>query len=138
MYTIGQDTSKVLTQSDTLITIGTVVEKAFIYQELYQTTQLQYLLQKQDIIKLREQKGFTQESIASELNIFQESYARWESGAIKYPRMKTLQQLADTLGTTIEYLTDSEILPIFQKLDEQDKKLTVSFAENLLNKKDDK
>jgi repressor LexA len=52
--------------------------------------------------------------------------------------MKTLQQLADTLGTTIEYLTDSEILPIFQKLDEQDKKLTVSFAENLLNKKDDK
>jgi repressor LexA len=96
------------------------------------------MLNKERLIKLREQKGFTQESIASELNIFQESYARWESGAIKYPRMKTLQQLADTLGTTIEYLTDSEILPIFQKLDEQDKKLTVSFAENLLNKKDDK
>lgn len=93
------------------------------------------MLNKERLIKLRESKGYTQEQLSSKLEIFQESYARWESGAIKNPRKKTLIKLADTLGTTVEYLTDTEILPLYRQLADDDKKKILEIVKELLDKK---
>lgn len=52
------------------------------------------------IIKLRNQKGWSQIDIALKLNISQSAYNKWESGLTK-PKMKNLQKLADVFEIDI-------------------------------------
>jgi len=64
-----------------------------------------------NIKRIRDQKGYSQEFMASRLNITQASYARMESQEIKLT-VDRLQQIADILETDISALLDSSKLTI--------------------------
>jgi len=64
-----------------------------------------------NIKRVREQKGYSQEFMASRLNISQASYARLESQEIKLS-VERLQQIADILETNISSFFDSSKLTI--------------------------
>ena len=64
-----------------------------------------------NIKRLRNQKGYSQEFMASRLNISQASYARIESQEIKLS-VDRLQQIADILETDISAFFDSSKLTI--------------------------
>ena len=64
-----------------------------------------------NIKRVREQKGYSQEFMASRLNISQASYARLESQEIKLS-IERLQQIADILETNISSFFDSSKLTI--------------------------
>ena len=52
---------------------------------------------------LRNELGFTQTQIANQLNVTQQTYAKWESGKGK-PRATTLEKLASLLKVSTDYL----------------------------------
>ena len=43
-----------------------------------------------------------------------------------------MRQLADALNVSFEYLTDTEILPIYQELSDDNKQQTINYAEDKL------
>lgn len=49
-----------------------------------------------------------------------------------------MRQLADALNVSFEYLTDTEILPIYQKLSDDNKQQTINYAEDKLKAKRNK
>ena len=64
-----------------------------------------------NIKRIRDQKGYSQEFMASRLNISQASYARMESQEIKLS-IDRLQKIADILETDISAFLDSSKLTI--------------------------
>ena len=64
-----------------------------------------------NIKRIRDQKGYSQEFMASKLNISQASYARMESQEIKVS-VDRLQKIADILETDVSVFLDSAKLTI--------------------------
>ncbi len=56
-----------------------------------------------NICRLREQKGFTQEQFAKELDVTDKAVSKWENGQ-SIPRMETLETIAELLETTVDAL----------------------------------
>jgi len=56
------------------------------------------------LVMLMERRGITQADIARELGVATGTVSMWFNGA-RYPRIDTMQRLADYLGVTLEVLT---------------------------------
>lgn len=78
--------------------------------------------------KVRKKANLTQKQVADKLGIKYQVYQRWESGKVLVRDPEMLKQLAFILGTTVEYLTNTEILPIYQQLSESRQANTISYA----------
>lgn len=88
--------------------------------------------------KVRKKANLTQKQVADKLGIKYQVYQRWESGKVLVRDPEMLEKLAFVLGTTVEYLTNTEILPIYQQLSESRQANTISFAtEQLEEQKQD-
>ncbi|GHT75412.1 hypothetical protein AGMMS50262_10640 [Bacteroidia bacterium] len=81
------------------------------------------------IRRLREQKGFSQEYMASQLDITQASYARIESQEIKLT-IDRLQKIAEVLETDILTFFDSTKLTI-QSQTNHDNTYAISYIDSL-------
>lgn len=84
--------------------------------------------------KVRKKANLTQKQVADKLGIKYQVYQRWESGKVLVRDPEMLEKLAFVLGTTVEYLTNTEILPIYQQLSESRQANTISFATEQLEK----
>ena len=78
---------------------------------------------------LRKKLGYTQKDVALKLKVTQQNYQKWESGFTKSPTTETIIELANIFNTSVEYLTNTEILPIYQALSETRQNELVSIAE---------
>ena len=81
---------------------------------------------------LRKELGYTQKDVALKLRVTQQNYQKWESGFTKSPTTETIIELANIFNTSVEYLTNTEILPIYQALSETRQSELVSIAEEKL------
>ena len=81
---------------------------------------------------LRKKLGYTQKDVALKLRVTQQNYQKWESGFTKSPTTETIIELANIFNTSVEYLTNTEILPIYQALSETRQNELVSIAEKKL------
>ena len=81
---------------------------------------------------LRKKLGYTQKDVALKLKVTQQNYQKWESGFTKSPTTETIIELANIFNTSVEYLTNTEILPIYQALSETRQSELVSIAEEKL------
>ena len=81
---------------------------------------------------LRKKLGYTQKDVALKLKVTQQNYQKWESGFTKSPTTETIIELANIFNTSVEYLTNTEILPIYQALSETRQNELVSIAEKKL------
>ena len=81
---------------------------------------------------LRKKLGYTQKDVALKLRVTQQNYQKWESGFTKSPTTGTIIELANIFNTSVEYLTNTEILPIYQALSETRQSELVSIAEEKL------
>lgn len=81
---------------------------------------------------LRKKLGYTQKDVALKLRVTQQNYQKWESGFTKSPTTETIIELANIFNTSVEYLTNTEILPIYQALSETRQSELVSIAEEKL------
>lgn len=70
---------------------------------------------------LREKKGYTQDEIASRLNISRQSVSKWENG-INEPDIETIKKLCNILDCSIVELIDDESKIITTK-EEKEKKI---------------
>ncbi len=100
---------------------------------------------KNKLIKLREEKGLTQKEVAKHINISQQGYSAYETGA-SIPSIDVISSLADFYDLNIDYilrddrlLKDNEILySSFNEIlveimeNENDRKLLEEFARYLL------
>ena len=81
---------------------------------------------------LRKKLGYTQKDVALKLKVTQQNYQKWESGFTKSPTTETIIELSNIFNTSVEYLTNTEILPIYQALSETRQNELVSIAEKKL------
>lgn len=58
---------------------------------------------KANLKRIREEKGFSQEELASYLHICRESISKWETGKVS-PQLKWVYEIADVLGVNPEDL----------------------------------
>lgn len=65
---------------------------------------------KENIIKLRNVYGYSQEEVAEKINISRQAYAKWEKGETT-PDIEKCAELAKLYGTTIDALYNSVELP---------------------------
>ena len=61
------------------------------------------MMKYENIRKLRIDNGYTQQRVASYLNIRQNTYSQYEIGVLNYP-VDVVIKLADFYGTTTDYL----------------------------------
>lgn len=61
----------------------------------------------QKLQALRKGRGFTQERLASELNVSRQAIAKWEAGT-GYPDVSNLVQLSELLHVTVDYLVKEQ------------------------------
>ncbi|MBQ2654861.1 MAG: helix-turn-helix transcriptional regulator [Lactococcus raffinolactis] len=94
------------------------------------------MLDKKRLKKLRNQFNYSQNEIAERLGVSQQQYQRLESGQTEFPRETTLNKLAEILDTTKEYLTDTEILPYYQKLSSLRKEESINFVKKQLKEQE--
>lgn len=57
----------------------------------------------ENVRRLREAKGLTQQSLADELYVTRQAVSRWEGGS-RYPDLMTAKKLASALGSTMDAL----------------------------------
>jgi len=62
---------------------------------------------KDNLVMLRNIRGFSQEDIAEKIGISRQAYAKWESGAT-IPDIEKCSRLAEMYGTTIDSLIRTE------------------------------
>ncbi len=105
--------------------------------------------------ELREQKGWSKNYAAEEMGIAQSVYLRYESGESK-PSYSAIRNMALTLGTSVEYLTNkvddpsprevvinlrdsklSQIIESYPSLDQKEKELLYKYAVKLSKSKDE-
>lgn len=60
------------------------------------------------MIKLRKNKGFTQETFAQEIGVSRQSVYKWESGQ-SYPEVEKLLKVARTFGVTVDDMLNDEM-----------------------------
>lgn len=104
--------------------------------------------------ELREQKGWSKNYAAEEMGIAQSVYLRYESGESK-PSFSAIRNMALTLGTSVEYLTNkvddpsprevvinlrdsklTQIIESYPSLDQKEKELLYKYAVKLSKSKD--
>lgn len=61
------------------------------------------ILKYERIRNLRIDKGFTQQQVASYLNVKQNTYCQYEIGVLNYP-LDVVIKLAELYGTSVDYL----------------------------------
>lgn len=59
-----------------------------------------------NLVKIRKEKGLTQESLARKADISFHTLVKIESGGIKNPRIETVIKLAKALGVSIDKLIE--------------------------------
>lgn len=59
-----------------------------------------------NLVKIRKQKGWSQEKLAVESEISYNTIIKIERGGIKNPKIGTVIKLADALGVSIDKLVD--------------------------------
>ena len=59
------------------------------------------------IIKLRKEKGWSQEKLAEKLNVSRQAISRWEGGTA-WPDASNILQLSKLFGVTADYLLNDE------------------------------
>lgn len=57
-----------------------------------------------NLVKLRKEKGLTQEGLARKSNLSYHTLIKLESGSIKNPKIETVFKLADALDVAIDAL----------------------------------
>ena len=62
---------------------------------------------KDNLVMLRNMRGFSQEQIAEKIGISRQAYAKWESG-VTIPDVEKCKLLAQVYGTTIDSLIKTE------------------------------
>lgn len=62
---------------------------------------------KENLVMLRNIRGFSQEEVAEKIGISRQAYAKWESGAT-IPDIEKCSRLAEVYGTTIDSLIRTE------------------------------
>ncbi len=63
----------------------------------------------ENIKKAREEKGFTQQTLADKLYVSRQAVSRWENGS-RYPDLLTAKSLASVLDTTLDKLLNDDDL----------------------------
>lgn len=82
--------------------------------------------------ELRKNAKLSQKQVAEKLGIRYQVYQRWENGKVEIRDKKDLDRLAKIFNTTVEYITDTEILPKYQQLDNHRKEIAINFVSNQL------
>ncbi len=104
--------------------------------------------------ELREQKGWSKNYASEEMGIAQSVYLRYESGESK-PSYSALRNMALTLGTSVDYLTNktddpspremvislrdsqlAQIIESYPSLDQKEKESLYKYAIKLVKSKD--
>ena len=89
------------------------------------------MLNKERLKKRRKEMRLSQKQVASLIGRTQQSYQILETKDTSFTKPKTLEQIAKVLDTTVEYLTDTEILPMYQSLTEENKQKALEFIRTL-------
>ena len=71
------------------------------------------MLNKERLKKRRKEMRLSQKQVASLIGRTQQSYQILETKDTSFTKPKTLEKIAKVLDTTVEYLTDTEILPMY-------------------------
>ena len=91
------------------------------------------MLNKERLKKRRKEMRLSQKQVASLIGRTQQSYQILETKDTSFTKPKTLEKIAKVLDTTVEYLTDTEILPMYQSLTEENKQKALEFIRTLTN-----
>ena len=91
------------------------------------------MLNKERLKKRRKEMRLYQKQVASLIGRTQQSYQILETKDTSFTKPKTLEKIAKVLDTTVEYLTDTEILPMYQSLTEENKQKALEFIRTLTN-----
>lgn len=87
------------------------------------------------ILTLRNRMGYTQEDLASILNVSKQTISNWETGT-KTPRMGSIQKMADHFNVTKSFIIDGyekkEIDAVYNKLSPDRKVKVYDFASEQL------
>lgn len=75
----------------------------------------------QRFVRLRKEKGFTQEDIANKINISAQAVSKWEND-ISLPDIAILGDLADIFGISIDELLGRNVEQKVELLDDNNKK----------------
>lgn len=87
---------------------------------------------------LRKQKGFTQESIAAQLNVSSQAVSKWENDS-SFPDVTLLPKIAALLGTTTDFLLGSKITPLVEVAPKSKRDINkLVFRVNVLSKDGDR
>lgn len=89
------------------------------------------MLNKERLKKRRKEMRLSQKQVASLIGRTQQSYQILETKDTSFTKPKTLEKIAKVLDTTVEYLTDTEILPMYQSLTEENKQKALEFITTL-------
>lgn len=89
------------------------------------------MLNKERLKKRRKEMKLSQKQVASLIGRTQQSYQILETKDTSFTKPKTLEKIAKVLDTTVEYLTDTEILPMYQSLTEENKQKALEFIRTL-------
>ena len=89
------------------------------------------MLNKERLKKRRKEMRLSQKQVASLIGRTQQSYQILETKDTSFTKPKTLEKIAKVLDTTVEYLTDTEILPMYQSLTEENKQKALEFLRTL-------
>ena len=89
------------------------------------------MLNKERLKKRRKEMRLSQKQVASLIGRTQQSYQILETKDTSFTKPKTLEKIAKVLDTTVEYLTDTEILPMYQSLTEEIKQKALEFIRTL-------
>ncbi len=89
------------------------------------------MLNKERLKKRRKEMRLSQKQVASLIGRTQQSYQILETKDTSFTKPKTLEKIAKVLDTTVEYLTDTVILPMYQSLTEENKQKALEFIRTL-------
>ena len=89
------------------------------------------MLNKERLKKRRKEMRLSQKQVASPIGRTQQSYQILETKDTSFTKPKTLEKITKVLDTTVEYLTDTEILPMYQSLTEENKQKALEFIRTL-------
>ncbi len=94
------------------------------------------MLNKERLKSRRKEMKLSQKQVAFLIGGTRQNYQILETKDTTFTKPKTLEKLAKVLDTTVEYLTDTEILPIYKSLSEEDKQKSLEFMKGLIDNND--
>ncbi len=83
------------------------------------------------LIKLRKEKGMTQEELAFEIGVSRQSVSKWETGEAE-PNVSALKAIAGVFDVTLDFLMKEDALPTFSA-EPTIRKVTLQEAQSLLS-----